>query len=226
MKKKETMMEKLTRIVNVAGTAILMNLLFLISCIPIVTIGQAWCALLNGIRYNIRGDSWFEGYKVGFKRRFWRGTISWCVMLLINGYFLLDLNHAVYYNYTTAMVAAAVMFAVFGMLTVSLLMLNVYIPTSIGDWVMNSVNMIFKAPHWLLIAAALFWLPTVMALLWIDIFLYALLVFIAVYYAAAALIGTMVMKDPMVDLLVSCRADGTLLAEEGSFAGREEEDEE
>lgn len=225
MKQKETTMEKITRVVNVAGTAILMNLLFLVSCIPVVTIGQAWCALLNGIRYNIRGDSWFEGYKVGFKRRFWRGTISWCVMLLINGYFLLDLNHAVYYDATVPMVAAAVMFAVSGMLTVSLLMLNVYIPTSMGDWIMNSVNMVFKAPHWLLIAAALFWIPTVMALLWIDIFLYAVMVFIAVYFSAAALIGTMVMKAPLVDLLVRCRADGTLTAEEGSFVPREEDEE-
>ena len=225
MKKKETTMEKITRIVNMAGTAVLMNLLFLVSCIPLVTIGQAWCALLNGIRYNIRGDSWFEGYKVGFKRRFWRGTISWCVMLLINGYFLLDLNHAVYSDAIVPIVAAAVMFAASGMVTVSLLMLNVYIPTSVGNWVMNSVNMVFKAPHWLLIAAALFWAPAIMAIFWVDIFLYALLVFLAVYFTVAALVGTMVMKDPMVDLLIDCREDKTLLAEEGSFAGNSQDEE-
>ena len=125
MKKKESTIEKINRIITMAGTAVLMNLLFIVSCLPIVTIGQAWCALLNGLRYNIRGDSWFEGYKVGFKRRFWRGTISWCVMLAINSYFLLDLNHTVLNNATVPMIAAAVMFAIFGMLTVSLLMLMV-----------------------------------------------------------------------------------------------------
>lgn len=226
MKKKETTLEKINRIITMAGTAVLMNLLFLVSCLPIVTIGQAWCALLNALRYNIRGDSWFEGYKVGFKRRFWRGTLSWCVMLLASVYFLLDFNNALSQAAVVPAVAAAGMFAISGMLTVSLLMLNVYIPTSVGDWIINSVNMVFKAPHWLLIAAALFWLPAVMAFLRPDIFLYALLVFLAVYFTVAALVGTMVMKNPMVDLLVECRTNKTLLAEEGSFAGRADEEEE
>lgn len=224
MKKKETAMEKLNRVITMAGTAVLMNLLFLISCLPVITIGQAWCALLNALRYNIRGDSWFEGFKVGFKRRFWRGTISWCIMLLISSYFLLDLNHALGQAATVPAVAAGLMLAITAMLTASLLMLNVYIPTSMGDWIINSVNMVFKAPHWLLIAAALFWLPAVMAFLRPDIFLYALLVFLAVYYTVAALVGTMVMKSSLVDLLVSCRADGTLTAEEGSFAPKEDEE--
>lgn len=218
-------MEKLGRIINMAGTAVLMNLLFLVSCLPIVTIGQAWCALTSAIRYNIRGDSWWEGYKTGFKNRFWRGTVAWIVMLAAAAYLLLDLNHAVlngFYQeggvntaYIAPLAGAALMFAVVGMLTVSLLMLNVYIPTSIGDWIRNAVNMIFKYPLYLLGAAVLFWLPVVLGVLWFSIFYMAALIFLAVYFTLASLGCTMLLKEPLIDYLLDARANGTLLSEEG-----------
>lgn len=228
-------MEKLGRIINMAGTAVLMNLLFLASCLPVVTIGQAWCALTSAIRYNIRGDSWWEGYKTGFKTRFWRGTISWVLMLAAAAYLMLDLNHAVlmgFYQesgvntaYISPLVAASLMFAVVGMLTVSLLTLNVYIPTSIGDWIRNAVNMIFKYPLQLLAAAVLFWLPVVLGVLWFSIFYMVALIFLAAYFTLAALGCTMLLKDALVDYLLDARANGTLLAEEGKRKEAEPEEE-
>lgn len=236
LKKKETLMEKLGRIINMAGTAVLMNLLFLVSCLPIVTIGQAWCALTSAIRYNIRGDSWWEGYKAGFKNRFWRGTVAWIVMLAAAAYLMLDLNHAMlngFYQetgvntaYITPLVGAALMFAVVGMLTVSLLMLNVYIPTSIGDWIRNAVNMIFKYPLYLLGAAVLFWLPVVLGVLWFSIFYMVALIFIAAYFTLASLGCTMLLKEALIDYLLDARANGTLLSEEGKKKESDEDEEE
>ena len=51
---------KIMKLVNLAGTAIMVNLLFLLACIPVVTIGQAFSALLTAIRYQIRGDRWID----------------------------------------------------------------------------------------------------------------------------------------------------------------------
>ena len=235
MKQKETLMEKIGRIINMAGTAVLMNLLFLVSCLPIVTIGQAWCALTSAVRYNIRGDSWWEGYKAGFKTRFWRGTISWLIMLAAAAYLMLDLNHAVlmgFYQeggmnsaYIAPLVGASLMFAVVGMLTVSLLMLNVYIPTGIGDWIRNAVDMIFKYPLYLLGAAVLFWAPVVLCVLWFSIFYMVALIFIAVYFTLASLGCTMLLKEALVNYLLDARANGTLLAEEGKRKVKADEDE-
>lgn len=235
LKQKETLFEKIGRIINMAGTAVLMNLLFLVSCLPIVTIGQAWCALVSAIRYNIRGDSWFEGYKKGFKTRFWRGTISWVIMLAVAAYLMLDLNHAVYQGFYVAeevvtayiapLIGAAIMFALAGMLTVSLLMLNVYIPTKPMDWIRNAVNMIFKYPLQLLVAAALFWLPVLLGVLWFSIFYMVALIFIAVYFTLAALGATMILKEPLVDYLIDARANGTLIAEEGKRTEKTDDDE-
>ena len=124
---KETMLDKVNKVLSFAGRVVLMNLLFLVSCLPIVTIGQAWCAMLTGIRYQIRGDSWFEGFKFGFKNRFWRGLIAWCVMLIPNIYFILEVHYGYAQGYTVQLTSACLMLALTTMLTSALLVLNVYI---------------------------------------------------------------------------------------------------
>lgn len=218
MKEPVSLIEKIGNVLNRIGAAIMMNLLFLVSCLPIVTIGQAWCGLLSAIRYEIRGEKWLDGFKKGFKTRFWRGTISWCIMLVIDVHFILEMNHAWVNEYLTPMIASGFVFAATAMVTTSLLVLNVYIPTSIGDWVHNAVNMVFKAPLQLLLAALMFWLPVLVAMMFPDIFFLLLMVLIAAYYTVAALGITVVLKQPLIYYLLDARANGTLLAEEGRHA--------
>ena len=74
---KENVLQKLMGFLNKAGTAVMMNLMFLVSCLPIVTIGAAWSGLYGAVRYSIRGDSWFAGFKYGYKCHFFRNLIGW-----------------------------------------------------------------------------------------------------------------------------------------------------
>lgn len=226
MYEKETIIDKIGKVISMAGNAILMNLLFLVCCIPVVTAGQAFCGLLSAIRYNIRGDKWFAGFKVGFKTRFWKGTIAWCGMLLIDYFMLRDVHYAFSQNLLVSLVAAWFMFALAIMLTTSLLVLNVYIPTNVGTWIRNAVNMIFKVPLELLASAALLWLPVVLCLLWFEIFYYGAMIFVAVYFTLAVLGTTMLLKNALVQYLVTARADGTLLSEEGKRQEKDSEEEE
>jgi len=225
---KESWTEKLGRIISTCGNAILMNLLFLAACLPIVTIGQAWCGLLGAIRYNIRGEKWIEGFKVGFKTRFLRGTIFWIAGLLVGWYFLADVNAAVKFMLSSAaakdaiapLMAAAVMFALAAMVTLSALLLNVYIPTSVSDWIKNTVNLIFKAPLQMLIAAAAFCAPVVvmMVIPYGFLYIYELaLVLLCAYFTLVALAFTLLMKNALLSTLVQARQDGTLTAEEGKM---------
>ena len=222
MREKENFMDKLGRVVTVAGNAILMNLLFLIACIPVVTIGQAWCGLVSAVRFNIRGDKWLDGFKFGFKKRFLRGTVSWCIMLALDVYFLLQVSATMQHGLDTPLIGACIVFAMMTMLTMALQMLNVYIPTDVGNWVRNAANMVFKAPIFLLLAAALFWLPTILLVIWPGIFFYSIMIYITAYYALAALLVTMLLKSTLLEYLLQARADGTLLAEEGKQKGNEE----
>lgn len=229
MYEKETIIDKIGRLISVAGNIILMNLLFLIACIPIVTIGQAWAGLLSALRYSIRGDKWFDGFKEGFKKRFLRGTIVWVVMLVVDFYFLQD----VVYNYRALMetsdamvpfIASCLIFGLTAMVTMSFQLLNVYVPTRLGDWLRNSVNMVFKVPLELLVAALLFWLPLIALELWPDAFFWAIMLLLTVYFALVAAGITMLMKNALIRYLVEARSDGTLLAEEGGKDTTEQEE--
>lgn len=276
MKEKQNWTEKLSNVITLAGTAILMNLMFLIACIPIVTIGPAWCGLMSSVRYNIRGEGWFQGFKKGFCTRFWRSLIIWCLCLPLCLFFLNDLrvsvnlvrgiapmtkieatvpdtteatgatqsaateatqatqsaeddNSGIVTGVTVSNVVNCVIsglfFALAAMVTMSLLTLNVYIPTSISNWIRNGVNF-FRYPAELFIAAAMYWAPLLLFVFFPQWFLFVFMIFIAAYYALTAVCGTMLLKDPLIDFLIDARADGTLLAEEGAAATTVEDEEE
>ena len=225
MNNKDTILDKLNKVLTFAGTVILMNLLFLVCCLPIVTIGQAWCALLTGVRYQIRKDSWFEGFKKGFTTRFWRGILAWCVMLIPNVYFLLELHHGFAQVFvegnsgnTVQFVSACLMLALTTMLTAALLMLNVYIPTKVSTWITNATGMVFKAPIMLLIFAALMWLPILLGLLYFDGLMLTVMIFLVAYFPLAGLVATLALKSALMEYLIEARANGSLLAEEGKGA--------
>ena len=217
MKEKETLIDKLGTWINRAGVGLLINLLFLVTCIPIVTIGQAWHGLMSALRYNIRGDSWFKGFWKGFKTRFWRGTIAWTGLLLVVMNMLFDLVYNLEGDFIVPAIVSAAMFALMAMLLTAFMTLNVYIPTSVGNWIVNSVNMVFKAPLQLLVCAALFWAPVVMIMLWTEIAYYVSMVFIVMYFTLVGMAHTILLKDTLVDYLGQAREDGTLLAEEGAL---------
>ena len=85
---------KVMKIVNLAGTAVMLNLLFLLACVPVVTIGPALCGLYSGVRYMIRGDGPVKGFLKGFTTRFVRMMIAGVVFTAILVYFTIMLNAA------------------------------------------------------------------------------------------------------------------------------------
>lgn len=223
---KPTILDKLNKVITVAGSIILMNLLFLIASLPIVTMGQAWCGLITAIRYQIRGDKWQAGFKKGFTTRFWRGTIMWVIMAAADVFLLLDMIDSYgKLGVDVPSIMATVVFALMAMVTFSLQILNVYVPTNVGQWLRNGVNMVFKAPLELLAAAGLFWLPVVLALQWVSIFIYTVMIYIVAYYALVAVISTLALKHGLMYYLLEARMEKTLL-EDDSNKQKEEKHEE
>ncbi len=229
MKEKKTSLDKLMSIINYVGSVILMSLLFLVCCLPIVTMGQAWSAVLFSVRYMIRKDDWWEGFKYGLKTRFWRGIAAWCIMLLPNIYFLLELHHGYAQVFVEGnmdnlvqFISACVMLAMTTMLTNSLLLLNVYVPTKVSLWVRNSTSVVFKAPVQLLLATALLWLPILLALLWPVILFYTVLLFLVAYFPLTGLISTVVMRNTLWSFFVEAQAGDELLAQESKMASESE----
>lgn len=234
LKEKETLLEKLGKVLSIAGNAIMMNLLFLAACIPVVTMGAAWNGLLSAIRYNVRGERWFEGFKAGFTTRFWRSLLSWVIMLVpilmvlefdvISA--LLDETGAfrAWESFTVdglvRLAFACIMALVLTGLNGALILLNVYIPTSVGNWIRNAANLVFSAPLQLAAVGLLMWFPLLLIQLMPSWFYFFVMVFVVAYFVLAGLGITVLMKQPLIDCLVDARIEGTLIEE------REEEIEE
>ena len=217
LQQNDNILDKLFKLINIAGTAILMNMLFLICCLPIVTIGQAWCGLLSAIRYNIRGESWFTGFRVGFKTRWVRGILAWIVVGAVS-IFMIDNCVGVvlasikqWNNAQIVAIAINVLFTLMPMmLGTSLIFLNVYIATKPGRWLQNGVTLTFTAPLQMAACALILWAPFVLVLVDPGLFYLALLVLIAVYYLLAALGMTMLVKNSLIRILLQEREAGTL----------------
>ena len=82
------------KLVNLAGLAVMLNLLFLLACLPVVTLGPALCGLYSGVRHMIRGDGPARGFWKGFKTRFFRMAVTGLVFGAILAYFVIILNSA------------------------------------------------------------------------------------------------------------------------------------
>lgn len=213
---KETLLDKITKALTIAGNFIMMNLLFLLAALPIVTMGQAWSGLISAMRYNIRGDKWIDGFKAGYKTRFLRGTAVWCIMLLFTAIVFMDITTYATVEVFTAeiivrLVMSCLMFALVSGLTVAFLLLNVYIPTATSEWIRNSVNMLFKAPLQVMVSGILVWLPVLLAFFYSNIFYYCIMIFVVAYFTLAILVITMLMKDTLIYFLLEARGAGTLL---------------
>ena len=112
------------------------------------------------------------------------------------------------------------------MVTSALPLLNVYVPTRLGDWVRSAVNMVFKVPLELAICAIGFWLPYLMIFIWSVGVWYVAMIFITVYFVLLATGGTLLMKNALIQYLLQARKEGILIADEGKKKESDDEAEE
>lgn len=202
---------KVMKFVNLAGTAVMLNLLFLLACVPVVTIGPALCGLYSGVRYMIRGEGPARGFWEGFKTNFLRMMIVGLIFTAIIAYFVVVINGAYNTWIEYGVFRDVVVYSIPGMVPVMLLsalvLLNIYIPYDLTDWLKNGVNLIVKAPLWILASTVLLVIP-VACLLWAnDIFILGIVVFVGFWFALAAFVSTLLLKDALVDMLLDYRQE-------------------
>ena len=77
---------KVMQVLSKLGDLILLNILFLICCVPVFTIGAAQAAMHRAVVAMKDPESdytWFRAFCMGFKDGFWRITIAWCILLVM-----------------------------------------------------------------------------------------------------------------------------------------------
>lgn len=195
---------------NLAGTAIMINLAFLICCIPVVTIGPAACGMYSALRYVVRGDGWFNGFKEGIKKDFVRNALVGSVLLIMLvdmalnfdtalGFFLKSGDYTMLIFYSVGLLPLLMVFT-------ALWPLNVFIPYESGtDWLKDCIKLLVKAPIQLIIASALLLLPVALVLYLPEIGFMMLIVFLGIYYALMCFVSILLLKKPLEDRLGAYR---------------------
>lgn len=77
---------KAMQILSKVWDLFMLNLLYILCCIPVVTIGAAQAGLYRSVRAMKDPESdytWSEAFFKGFKDGFGRITIAWCIMLAL-----------------------------------------------------------------------------------------------------------------------------------------------
>lgn len=213
---------KLMNLINRVGTVFMMNMMFLVGCIPLVTIGASFSGLYSSIRFMIRKEGWFSGYREGFKTGFVRNTIGTVFGLLV-AYYALD-------NFVPALhmmadgvelpTAIAVLVAFGALLLVDLLLItvmipvNLYIRTDYDRWLKNTFYVIGHAPLQSVVLAALTWFPIFQALTFPADFYLTAIAYVAIYYAFVSFAGTIMLKNTLIRLKKRETEAGTLLDED------------
>lgn len=207
MEKKSITDTKFWELYTLAGNGIMVNLMFLICSMPLVTIGASWCGLYSALRYAIRGERWATGFKDGIKTRFLRMTIAWTVLLVpiadsivrILGIVTAIENGATTLNAELPLIIGNGIFLLFIiMFLAALILLNVYIPTSVKQWLKNGVTLVFRSPLALIVIGILMWLPiATVFLLGLTSFM-LLMIYIALYFTVVVFIATIMMKNTLV----------------------------
>ena len=196
--------------VNLAGTAIMINLAFLICCLPVVTIGPAFCGMYSALRYVVRGDGWFTGFAAGIKKNFIRNALIGSVLLIMIVDMAINFNTALGYYLESSDYMPLVIYSVglLPLLTVfsALWPLNVFIPYESGtDWLKDTLTLLVKAPLQMIIVSALMLLPVALILYIPDIGFMMLIVFLGIYYALIGFASILLLKKPLEDRLGAYR---------------------
>ena len=202
---------KFWKVVNLAGNAIAMNVLFLVACLPVVTIAPAICGLYSAIRFTIRGDGWFAGFKEGFRNKFLRTAVVGSLGILWIADMLTEFNIAVNFylegNPTTPMIIYGIGMILPLMIFAALWPMNVYFSYDLSQWLKKTIRFILKAPLQVLLTAVLLALPVGMILYFPDLAFMMLIVFIGVYFSVALFISTIFLKDGLVKMLLEYREE-------------------
>lgn len=192
---------------------LLLNILFLICCLPIVTIGAAQSGLYYAVR-TLRdpedGRSCYKLFFKGFASGFWKVTLVWCVFLVFD----VILAYTMLMSYKNAELGIFVHWGVpaagllFSLILHSLVTIfHSQFNCGPVQLFRNSFVLFVTNPFHSMVVAILTWAPAVLALLRINTFLDLLPLFLLVYYTIALLFGSTIMKKPFARLIDHVNGD-------------------
>jgi len=185
----------------------IVNIVFLLCCIPIVTIGPAQSGLYNAMRVlQDREDdsSPLKAFFRGFKNGFLSISVMWTLFFIFDIVLLYTTLMCFSYAETGLFIHWAVPLVglVFSLiLHGGMSVFHSQFQCTTGQLVRNTFLLLISHPLCTLAVAALTWAPVVLFFLYPSVFFHLSPLFLTVYYSIAFMLGALVMKKPFQQLI-------------------------
>lgn len=184
-----------------------LNMLFILCCIPVFTIGAAQAALYSGIRTLLDKEddtSPVKAFFKSFRSGFGSITVAWLIFFVIE-FILVSIIYGLYHHQvagsTLPMWCALIAACILMVIHTQVPLFHARFSCSAMQLIRNSILLLLAYPIRSIIAGALLWLPLFFLLWDIPIFMAATPAWALLYYSIALLVNFTMMKKPFQGLI-------------------------
>lgn len=190
---------------GVANT-ILLNMLFLLCCVPVVTIGAAFTALFSGCRALMNDEACFKAFFRSFRSGFKRATLAWLILLPVLAVLGLTAHSVwLYMNAGLKMGAFTLVVALIGLaIALSVVMMTFLFYSrfecTLHQLLRNGLYMTLAYFVRSIVIGLMNWAPLLMFFLTPYAFMQLAIIYIALWSGVSASLSVWLMKKPFAAL--------------------------
>ena len=197
---------------GVANT-MLLNILFLLCCVPVVTIGAAYTALFSGCRALMNDEACFKAFIRSFRSGFKRATLAWIILLPVLAVLALTAHSVwVYMNAGVKMGAFTLVVALIALvigLSVAMMTFLFYsrFECTLGQLLKNGLYMTLGCFVRAVIIGLMNWAPILMFFLTPYTFMQLTIIYIVLWFGVSASLSVWLMKKTFATLEARVQVD-------------------
>ena len=208
----------------------LLNLVFLLSCLPVVTIGAAFTAMYSASRASAEDRPWFKANLRAFKSSFLRSTLAYLIMLIPIGgavwaAVVCWVNRETLPNYMPAFICACIGAALLICMMQMCLLFYSRFEVGLGRLLKNGVFLVLGYLVRSVLIGIGGWLPVLMFFVTPYTFQQLTPVWVLLYFSTVSAVSVWLMKRPFESMIQDMEDMEAAIAEyEAKHAQQEDQD--
>ncbi len=179
------------------GDLIILNLIYLLCCIPVFTIGAAQAGMYTAAKVMLDKEddsSLVEAFFKGFRSGFWTVTGAWGIVTLVLAFVAFTGYTALYYGGSVWIVVIGLVFCALFQSLIPLF--HSRFSCTVPQLLRNAALLLFAHPLRSIGVFVVLWLPVIVMVLTLYYFMNLAPMWITLYYSTAMLFAFSFMKKP------------------------------
>ena len=178
-----------------------LNLLFLLCSIPVLTMGASLTALYAGLRAMVKQEPCFRAFFSTFRKSFGRATLFWVVLLPVNVLMCFNAMSIGIFRvsgFLIPLILSTLLALIFLSVSTMIFLFYSRFEGTVLQLLQYGGTLFFSHPLRGLIIAVLTWLPVFLFFLFPSVFLFLIVVWLFLYFAAVSTVAIWLMNSPFI----------------------------